>query len=288
MSSKAKTVGLWVLAVVITLLAVVFQRMTGPTNPKKVGFELSGTEYKTRLPRSLETPAKPNVAPTEGGCELSVKIAKLPADVQLTFYVKRYRTNDEWIAIPAVREGDKFNVALPVQPVAGKLCYYMLVEQGGQQQYIQKDEPIVVRFKGNVSPYVLIPHILLMFIAMLFSNVAGLFALAKRDSYLKYAKTALVCLGLGGLVFGGFVQLQAFGTYWAGWPLGGDLTDNKTLISFILWLVAVLLGIKKRRYIWAVIAAVFVLMVYCIPHSTLGSEYDHSKGEITTGTTANE
>ena len=34
----------WLLAIVITLVLSVYQRMTGPTHPKRVTVELNGTE----------------------------------------------------------------------------------------------------------------------------------------------------------------------------------------------------------------------------------------------------
>ena len=42
----------WLLAIVITLVLSVYQRMTGPTYPMKVAVELNGESYKVKLPRS--------------------------------------------------------------------------------------------------------------------------------------------------------------------------------------------------------------------------------------------
>ena len=47
-----KNFGYWLLAVVITLVLSIYQRMTGPTYPKKVTVELNGESYKIKLPRS--------------------------------------------------------------------------------------------------------------------------------------------------------------------------------------------------------------------------------------------
>ena len=47
-----KTKIFWILAVVITLGASVYQRMTGPTNPKYVKVWVGNDEYKFKLPRS--------------------------------------------------------------------------------------------------------------------------------------------------------------------------------------------------------------------------------------------
>ena len=42
----------WLLAIVITLALSVYQRMTGPTYPKKITVELRGESYQIKLPRS--------------------------------------------------------------------------------------------------------------------------------------------------------------------------------------------------------------------------------------------
>ena len=42
----------WFFAVVITLVLSIYQRMTGPTYPKKLTVELRGESYQMKLPRS--------------------------------------------------------------------------------------------------------------------------------------------------------------------------------------------------------------------------------------------
>jgi hypothetical protein len=74
------------------------------------------------------------------------------------------------------------------------------------------------------------------------------------------------------------MQKYAFGVAWAGFPLGMDLTDNKTLIAFIFWIAALVAGRKGRPARPFVLAASLVMLViYLIPHSLLGSEFDYSK-----------
>ena len=123
-----------------------------------------------------------------------------------------------------------------------------------------------------------------MFIAMLFSNFTGIAAYFKKIRIERYALAVIILLGVGGLILGPMVQKYAFDAYWTGWPFGEDLTDNKTLVAFIVWVVAWLLNRKKgsRKYMY-IIAALVMLLVYSIPHSTAGSEYDHTKGEVVTG-----
>ncbi len=281
---RLQYIGIWILSIVITIGAAYFQRVTGPTNPKAVSFTLDGKEYKTSLSRSLVIPKESGNAEQRKGhpSGLVFKIDDFPEDAYITVYAKRFRTNDDWSLITAGRRGDTFIASLPVQPMAGKLLYYLNIRYKEQDIDLFKDNPIVVRYRGDVPAWVMIPHIILMFLAMLFSSLAGLLALCKRNSFLRYAKLTLVMLFAGGFIFGPIMQKFAFDVYWAGWPFGSDLTDNKTLAVFILWLVVTLISRTKKRYLWGIIAAVFTLLVYSIPHSTMGSEYDHATGKVIT------
>lgn len=77
---------------------------------------------------------------------------------------------------------------------------------------------------------------------------------------------------------GPITQKFAFGEYWTGVPFGFDLTDNKTLIAFIAWIVALWSIYKsKNPGRWILAAAVITLLVFLIPHSVLGSEIDYRK-----------
>ena len=62
------------------------------------------------------------------------------------------------------------------------------------------------------------------------------------------------------------------------------MTDNKTLIALIAWLIAVWLGSRKEDSRMAfIIAAVVTIGVFLIPHSVLGSELDRESGQVVTG-----
>jgi hypothetical protein len=139
----------------------------------------------------------------------------------------------------------------------------------------------IMRFKGPVSPLVLAPHIILIFLAMLTSTRAGLGAIFGRtEKVLPWVTLGLILVG--GLVFGALVQKAAFGAYWTGWPNGSDWTDNKTALMFVLWLIACLPLAKAKRAV-TVLAAVLTIAVYLIPHSWGGSEYDYEQGTVQTG-----
>ena len=258
---------LWILAVIITLAAAFYQRMTGPTYPYRGKADVGGAEVKFKLPRSAE-----NVK----DCEVSIKAPA--ADIAGTVEYKRYKTEDPWTEIPMDRKDDKLVAFLPKQPMAGKLAYTVLLIKDEQQVSLTGADPIIIRFKGVVPMAVLIPHVLIMFLAMLFSTRAGLAALDRKINPRKLALWAAALLFIGGFILGPLVQHFGFGPYWTGFPLGFDLTDNKTLIAMIGWIIALIAGRKgKPARVWVLAAAILLLIVYTIPHSLLGSELDYSK-----------
>ena len=262
----------WFLAVVITLVLSIYQRMTGPTYPKKVSVELNGESYQMKLPRS-------GVQHDE-----IVTLKGVPADTQAQLHYRRYPTANEYTTVDFQwkKNGDdqpaEMQAALPVQPVAGKLQYYITV--GGED--IAADEPVVIRFRNDVPAGILIPHILLMFAAMLFA-VYTLMLVMTGCKYSKWLKITVATLFVGGFIFGPLVQHAAFGPWWTGFPFGTDLTDNKTLLSF-LFFVAALATLKWKFNKWVVaLAVLFMIVIFSIPHSTYGSEYDYETQQLSTG-----
>jgi hypothetical protein len=258
---------LWILAVIITLAAAVYQRMTGPTYAYRGKVDIGGIEIKYKLPRSAEI---------VNDCEVSVEVPG--PDIIGSVEYKRYRTEDPWKKVSMERKGGKLVASLPNQPMAGKLAYTVLLVKGEKEVSLTGADPIIIRFKGAVPMFVLLPHVIIMFLAMLFSTRAGLAALDRKSNPRKFAIWAFALLCIGGFILGPLVQHFGFGPYWTGFPLGFDLTDNKTLIAMIGWIVALIAGRRgKPARGWVLAAAILLLVVYSIPHSLLGSELDYSK-----------
>lgn len=117
---------------------------------------------------------------------------------------------------------------------------------------------------------------------MLISTRAGIEAIANGPSQFKFSFLATIFLISGGLILGPIVQKYAFGAYWTGWPLKGlfnfgDMTDNKTAIAVLAWVVALLFTRKNQKARgWIIAASIIMLLVYLIPHSMFGSEIDHT------------
>ncbi len=267
-----KNIWLWILAFLITIGAAIYQRMTGPTYPKKINITLNGKEYKIKLPRSHG-----------GQDQCPVIIPAKDSLISAFLYYKRYKVNENYTAIPMSKTNKGLIAFLPGQPPAGKLEYYIEFSTPQGKIGIPKDETVVIRFKGIVPSYILALHIFFMFFAMMWANYTALAALYKKKHLLKPALITLILFFIGGIIFGPIVQKYAFGEYWTGIPFGWDLTDNKTLIVFIAWIIAVLFNIKKTKQWAIIIAAIITLMVYSIPHSMHGSELDYKTGVVKQG-----
>jgi len=262
-----KGLNLWILAFIITVVTAVYQRITGPTYPISGTIQLAEKEINFKLAR------------THGG-RLDHEILINVDDPQITgdLYFKRYKTSDEWSIIPLEYNNGDLRAYLPYQPPAGKLEYFIELQYQGATQQFPSDNSVVIRFKGDVPLFILIPHIIAMFLSMMLSNRTGLEFFNKGKNVKKLTIWTIAVLLVGGFIFGPLTQEYAFGELWTGFPFGYDLTDNKTLIALIGWLIAYYIYPKsKSPKKWALFASLLLLIVYLIPHSVLGSELDYNK-----------
>jgi len=280
---------LWTLAIIITLAAAIYQRQTGPTYPKRVEASVNDSVLKLKLIRSIDLTERSEV-----------KLKIYDKSVSARLFYKRLGSSEEYQSadftynvypvhsflmnkVFKITEEKGFFAVVPQQPPAGKLQYYFeITDSKGTQTYF-KEEPIVIRFKGGVPSYILTPHILFMFFAMLFSTLAGLMALIKYPLYKKYGILTLILFTIGGMILGPIVQYNAFGDYWTGIPFGWDLTDNKTLIALLFWILAVYMNRKEEKPLYVAMAALILLLIFSIPHSLFGSQLDYETGKVTQG-----
>ncbi|WP_319481787.1 hypothetical protein [uncultured Draconibacterium sp.] len=284
-----KKVFYWLLAIVITLAAVIYQRKTGPTYDKKLSVEVNNTNYEVKLVRSIEIDSN-----TE------VKLAIDDINIEARLFYKKFLSDDPYQSVDFVykekpvdsylmnkvfkiTEEKGWFAAVPEQPAAGKIQYYFeITDSNGTKTYMDKT-PVVIRFKGAVPSSILAPHIFFMFFAMLLGNLAGIMAIFRHQRYKFYTTITLITLLIGGMILGPMVQLHAFGEAWAGVPFAWDLTDNKTLVAFIFWILAFGMNRKKERPVYTIVASIVMLIVYSIPHSMYGSQLDPETGEIIQG-----
>ncbi len=263
---------LWVMAVIIMFAAADYQERTGPTKEFKGFFTFAGETHAFELVRSGSTDADaPVVVPDPGG-GLTGRVL-----------FKRYPTDDPFTPIPMESVAGDLQGLLPAQLAAGKLEYYVVLESAEGSIRIPEEDTLIIRFKDPVPLGFLVPHIIFMFIALLVGVRTALAAAFHPVGIRKLAWTTLGLMSVGGMILGPIVQKFAFGALWTGWPFGYDLTDNKTLIMWIVWVgVAVVLAKRPSPKDWLargaiLMAAIVMMTVYLIPHSLRGSELDYSQ-----------
>lgn len=263
MKKKTLSILLWILAVIFTLGAAYFQRLTGPTKPMRGTLEINNQEYNYRLIRTWGE---------DSGAEIKLGTEFDKFDAFIIY--KRYKSFDKWDTLQFNKSEIGHSVILPQLPPAGKIIYQIKLQRENQD-FILNQQPAILRYKGSVPLLYLLPHIILMYLAMLFSMRTGFEAIFVRKRTYMFSILTLIFLVTGGVIFGGIVQKFAFGAFWTGWPFGTDLTDNKTAIAIIFWTLAVIVLTKKRNdIIFPVLAALILFFVYLIPHSLRGSSID--------------
>jgi len=262
-----KSIPLWVIAFVLTVLTAAYQRMTGPTYPKSGEVKIENKIVKYSLDRS------------HGGKD--DHLIKIKTDDEKILGIiswKRFKSSDDWTIDTMLYQSGYLTAILPHQPPAGKIMYSIKLSKNSNTVIVNDGHPVVIRFKGDVPIFIIIPHVIFIFLAMLFSTRTGLEFFKKEPDYKKLVYWTFGLLILGGMIFGPIMQKYAFGAFWTGIPFGIDLTDNKTLIAVIGWVIA-LIAMKKstnpKR--WIIFASILMFVVYLIPHSVLGSELDYNE-----------
>jgi hypothetical protein len=186
------------------------------------------------------------------------------------------------------RRDGKLIASLPHQPPAGKLLYKIILQKDITVITLPEEGGVVIRFKGDVPILFLIPHIIFIFGAMLLSTRTGLEYFNRGKKFKSLTILTFIFVIIGGFILGPIAQYYAFGEFWTGFPLGYDLTDNKILIGFIGWLLALIAIYKfKNPKRWIVFASVLMFVIFLIPHSLLGSELDYNqldKNQVNTET----
>lgn len=261
----------WAIAAFFMLAAGVYQRATGPTHPKRVRVELGGKVQRFKLIRSETTDADARVVVPDLGPGVTGKLV-----------YRRFPTQDPWTALElkAQSSASEWSALLPRQPAAGKLEYHLELSTPEGTKRIPEQGEIRLRYKDPVPTPLLIAHVICMFCGVLFGVRTGLAAIFGSENLARPAWETLGLLTVGGMILGPFVQKYAFGAFWTGWPYGYDLTDNKTLIMWLVWIVACLVLLRAKGALgrWVVgLAALAMAIVYVIPHSARGSQLDYGK-----------
>lgn len=263
---KKRELLITVVAFVGTILFAIYQGHTGPTYPVKGKIKFDGKEIKYKLYRSEVC-----------GKDAEVKIDCQKENIEGRIAYKRYPTNDKWTVLEMINEKGILRGFIPTQPSSGKIEYQVQIKEGGNSVTIPP-KPVIMRFRGEVPLFVLIPHIVLLFLGLLFAFRVFFKAISGEDTH-KDSIITFTLLLVGGLLLGPIVQKYAFGAFWTGYPFGKDMTDNKTLVAVLCWIPTVFF-FKNNRKIkrWtAIFGFIAVIAAFGIPHSHNGSQLDWSK-----------
>jgi len=273
---------LWLCAVVATLAAFTYQDKTGPTYPLEGEFETAHGTVRFKIMRSETI-----------GSDLAVILLEpIPEGVTGFVRYRRFTTDEGW-AVAAMEPGEfrssrrgrtrtekGIGALLPsLDKRAGKYEFFVFVDDGiGEAVSITGDTPVFGRYKAAVPRLALLIHILVVFASMALAlrTVLEAFVGGRFKRLLWWTIGSLLA---GAFVLGPIVQWYAFGVLWAGFPVGYDWTDNKVLVELAFWLVAAYRNRGDRRDAAPVyVAGLVTLVVYFIPHSVFGSEFNYRTG----------
>ncbi len=273
---------LWGLAVLLTLGCFAYQDKTGPTYPLEGELQTDEGPVRFKFLRSE----------TIGRALAVVFLDPVPPGIEGYVKYRRYKSNDEWSTAPLRRGKFEFSrrgrtesvegvgATLPsLQERAGKYEFFVYVEgDGGLERSVTGHQAIYARYKAPVPTWALALHIIVIFASMTIALRTVLEAVF-NGRYKRLLWATIISLLLGGYVLGPIVQWYAFGVWWSGVPYGIDWTDNKVLVELFFWILAAYLNRGGRRNRGSVyLAGVMTLLVYFIPHSLFGSEYDYRIG----------
>jgi len=221
--------------------------------------------------------------------------ARLPQDaVKLN-----YKIGDTWFSVPMSRgpEKDSYQAEIPHQKKGTVVSYFIEVTTitGDKitlpERALEEDEKdyYSLVFKGRVPSALKGIHIGLMFGGLVLILISGglAYRFIKRGGditgCLYTAFTGAILFFLGGFPIGIINEKITYGTFWKGWPFGRDVTDTKTEVLLLYWILALLpmknaifkkleaknwISDKTFAYL-VIIGAILTIIFYLIPHKNI-------------------
>jgi hypothetical protein len=207
-------------------------------------------EAKQRWVRIAHAPIEE--ADAGGETPIQADITAGPAGSEIKAFIF-YRSKGRPFQVAEMRllEPGRYFGAIPPQVRGDKLEYY--IEARTSSEIVvrvpakQKAEGFVVSIEGKANRYLLGAHIAVIFVALFFYIFAGFLsyqALQHRRSLLYIPRVAFLgtaAFFIASIPLGMAVAYQTYGKPWTGFPVGDDLTDNKSLAILIYWAVCAVL-----------------------------------------------
>jgi hypothetical protein len=221
-------VALWVVAVVVVLAVAAWQRMSDTTRPTRSKIVVSGQTMTYRLLR---------VGPS--GEPIRVTITA-PEDVSGNLRWRPYPGDGPFESFTMLRDGDQVVGFLPAQSPGTQLEYSLVLAGPSGLTRIPEEGSVVLHVRGSVPALVLFPHVAILFLSMVVGVRAGLGAAWALPDTSRLSKLTLLGLTIGGMILGPIVLKLAAGSFWTGWPIGGDWRANSAVVMWLVWVVATL------------------------------------------------
>jgi hypothetical protein len=171
----------------------------------------------------------------------------------LVFYSTDGQSYDSVYLTPS-GEPNEYTGTIPGQQTGTKVYYYISVTDKNnhisqEPKYAPYDvnDFTIISSKGEANTGLLITHVIFIVGAIFFVIAAGLYAfryLQKNIGFnktIQYAGISTGMIFIGGFPLGFIIAYQVFGTPWTGIPFGWDITDNKTLVIFLYWVISLFL-----------------------------------------------
>jgi len=184
-----KSILLWLIAFVLTVITAVYQRLTGPTYPVTGEVIINSEVVKYKQDRTHGG---------EGDHQIEISVDDKTICGELLW--KRYKTNDQWTSTEMIRQDKKLVASLPHQPPAGKLVYHIILQKEEEVYMLPQKGEVIIRFKGDVPVAFLIPHIIFIFGAMLLSTRTGLEYFNEGKKYKPLTILTFIFVIIGGFI----------------------------------------------------------------------------------------
>ncbi len=280
MSGKRKLVLRVIIGALLTVALLGLSRSLSMRRPRDLAARGEGFSVEHTSVTEQIGPGKPEISVTVEGERTVEPVVTYRVGADSTF---------QTVAMTGEGSG-MWRVELPAYTKGTKVHYAIELLDGGEiiaRVPEDRQSSLYIRYKGEVSSAVLILHIVFMFasfyfmIQALWSAVGILYGRDWKSEAVRHARWVLLSSFMGGWPLGFILNYQAFGVIWEGFPFGYDITDNKTQIMFVFWLVSMLLvrgsflgrGEEKdllgaRGFAAAVIVSFIVsLLIFIVPHS---------------------
>lgn len=213
-----------------------------------------------------------------------------PGDIDSLKVKLRYYRESEFhiLSMENLSGTEYYGVMVPGYSIGQRTYYYLeaddasgqrvVLPEGATDDFRTEYDYFKIRFEGKASFILLLLHIVLMIAAIFYLIHALYYAMyflqtdEKSLHMVRSVNTGILAFFITGFPIGWIIEKQVIGNYWEGIPFGWDITDSKTLIILLLWVVFILLQrrgvITLKGYArWVIINTIITILLFLLPHS---------------------